>query len=84
MRLSADPAHPDYKADMLPCKVYLDGVEVRDCLHADEEAGQMVCASRNESGEIYVIGDEIATEVRKGAVRIEPPALLAGGTKELA
>lgn len=46
MRLSGDRDHPDYNAAMLPCHVYLDEVEVKECVYLDTDKGYAVCAAR--------------------------------------
>ncbi|GEM_PF-7060598 len=65
-----------------PVRVYLNGERVeRDCMIADEEAGYVVLARRNDARRIVLARDvphrclcygAIAVEVRTGTVRIEP------------
>jgi len=51
---------------------YLDGVEQHDCSEADTDDGYVICALRNEAGQIYTVdGKTVATETRRGVVRVE-------------
>lgn len=58
--------YPAIKVD-----VYLDGAEVRDCITADSIDGMVLRCKHNEAGEIYAVGDQIATETVKGNVVIK-------------
>lgn len=53
--------------------VFLDGVELRDVITADDEEGMVVQAKRDEKGLLVVdyIAGEVVTETRYGAVRFE-------------
>ena len=70
MRISANKASPDYRPDYMGAAVYLDGTLVDRVIAADDIAGEVILASLNELGDVYLVGGEIATEVLKGAVRI--------------
>lgn len=83
MRFSTDEKDRGYDAwcralsEGKTVKVYLDDVEQRDCEMADDEAGEVSRAKRNEADELYLVGEEIARETVRGVVRIEvttPPA----------
>ena len=52
--------------------VTLDGSLVSEVVMADEELGEIIRAKQNAYGELYVIGDEVATETLKGMVKIIP------------
>lgn len=67
MRLSMDEndqGYDPYRA--IRATVYLDGVELKDCLTADEEAGECVCFDANS----FSIADKPPTIVRRGKVKI--------------
>jgi hypothetical protein len=51
-------------------KVTLDGVAVENCDLADEELGLVRVLKKNEAGQLFLDGDELATEFRHGVVRI--------------
>ncbi|ATQ75075.1 hypothetical protein CR152_11495 [Massilia violaceinigra] len=71
MRISGDPQHPDYNAAMLPADVYLNGEQLSGCIFADDDAGEAICYAPDKRGAPYLVGDEIATEVKRGHIRIE-------------
>lgn len=52
-------------------RVYLDGQFVKDCTFADDDAGYVLAAARDETGRLKRDGDHILIEKRTGAVRIE-------------
>lgn len=72
MRLSGDSAHPDYCRTALPAQVYLDGEQLKYCLHADEEAGTVVCAVVSERGWALVDGKAVQEVTLHGQVDIVP------------
>lgn len=78
MRISVDEKDPGF-ANFRghATKVLLDGVEVHDCITADEEAGECLCYKDDENGKPVLDGDEIATEIRRGKVQIIHPESLA-------
>lgn len=51
--------------------VYLDGVEVKCCLTADDEKGEVIDVMRDDKGRIMVKGGEVERRTRRGHVRIE-------------
>lgn len=51
--------------------VYLDGVEVKRCLTADDEKGEVVCIMANDEGRILVENGESKRHTLHGSVRIE-------------
>jgi hypothetical protein len=56
-------------------KVFLDGEDVTaDCVWADDETGEVCHQRRNARGEIVILGDAIARDVRKGEVSFRLPA----------
>jgi hypothetical protein len=75
MRISTEETDTAYVPGRyyMGTKIYLDGVEVRQVLTADDVAGYIKCAKLNENGDLYVVGDEVATEELHGMVRIELP-----------
>lgn len=70
MRISANKTSPDYRSDYMGANIYLDGVLVDRVIAADDVAGEVIRASLDELGNLYLAGDEIAAEVLKGMVRI--------------
>ena len=70
MRISANKTSPDYRPDYMGAAIYLDGALVDRVIAADDIAGEVIRTALNESGDMYLVSDEIATEVLKGAVRI--------------
>lgn len=74
MRLSADKADPGF--DLLKsmhAKVFLDGIEQKYCITADEELGEIICADVGPDGRVRPDGVNIARVTRRGIVRIEIP-----------
>ena len=68
MRISMDEkdsAYDPYKATN--AKVYLDGEELKDCLTADEEAGECICFDLDA---VMPSSEKIPTIVRRGKVEI--------------
>lgn len=53
--------------------ITLDGQRVERCLVADEEEGYVVQHKLNAAGQVFLEGDEIATETLYGVVRIIDP-----------
>lgn len=68
MRLSAYPAHPDYKTEWLPCHVFLDGELVSDCVYADDERGLVFVHARDRQGNLIILGDKVALRHMAGKV----------------
>ncbi len=75
MRVSARPGDPGFKnfAAYRGCKVLLDGVEVKNALTADEEAGWVLFAVADD-GHIRLdrTAGEVATLSASGRVQIIP------------
>jgi hypothetical protein len=72
MRLSAEKDDPNYNDAGIFVSVFLNGVKLKDCVTADEEAGEVVCLAK--SGSNYILdGEEIKKVTRHGTVRIEVP-----------
>ena len=55
-----------------PMKAFLDGVEQKDCVEADEENGVVTVFARDKDGRCILDGDEIQTETRYGVVTVVP------------
>jgi hypothetical protein len=87
MKLSTDPKYPSEYPGYDPSdtemavtlahnsKVFLDGVEIFDCIAADDEAGTCECFKRGENG-CGILVDEDGhgvMETRRGHVRIVLP-----------
>ncbi len=74
MRVSVDKDDPGYKnfPTHRLCKVYLDGAELKNCITADEEEGEVLCYVEDENGELVLTddGEAVKTEIRHGAVTI--------------
>ena len=72
MRISADSKHRDYSPASLHAKVYLDGVELRNCVTADEELGTAECFRMDSTGRLVAnsCGDA-EMETLRGQVRFD-------------
>ncbi|MCL8382060.1 hypothetical protein [Xanthobacter aminoxidans] len=71
MRISADPASPDYYAAKAPgARVLFDGIEIDRCRLADEERGYVIVTLVDGVGRVVLEGEEIATQLRYGEVKI--------------
>jgi hypothetical protein len=68
MRLSVDKDDPGYSPDAFKAKVTLDGVELRNCVTADEEQGVAICYIDKPFR-----GDTVPRETRSGVVKIIMP-----------
>ena len=55
-----------------PMKAFLDGVEQKDCIEADDENGFVIIRQRDKDGRYILEGDEIQTETRYGVVTVVP------------
>ena len=77
MRISIDPSDPGYKlGPQRLVRVFLDDVEMRYVITADDEAGMVVQYQRDGKGSLIVdfgLG-ECVCETLYGAVRFEVPA----------
>lgn len=51
--------------------VWLNGELVKDVIEADTDEGYILRAKRNEAGDIFIDGDEYATERLEGVVTVE-------------
>ena len=51
---------------------FLDGVEQKDCIEADEENGVVIVFAQDKDGRYILEGDEIQTETRYGVVTVVP------------
>ncbi|NIY47282.1 hypothetical protein [Cedecea colo] len=52
-------------------KVYLDGSEVKRCLTADDEKGEVVVIARRQNGQPIIKSGELQHTTMHGIVRIE-------------
>ena len=52
----------------------LNGEEVKHCVTADEELGEVLVWLTDEAGKIIVEGDEVRSEWRRGKVEVILPA----------
>jgi len=67
--LDDDPGikvHPDPRI-----KVYLDGAEIKFCLTADDEKGEIITAVTDERGWMVAENGEVKRQTLYGSVRIE-------------
>lgn len=75
MRVTADSDDPDFRPEFMGCKVFLDGVEQRDCMEADDIAGTVTVLLRGHEGFLITTSKDgdlvLKTEIRRGNVRIE-------------
>ena len=80
MRISSDhrdSGHRTYLAWGGPtsgARVLLNGEEVKHCVTADEELGEVLVWLTDEAGKIIVEGDEVRSEWRRGKVEVILPA----------
>ena len=72
MRLSVNENQPH---EYVEARIYLDGIERKDVIAADEEARYIDMYCRDESGALIVYCDEIKTQRLHGLVRIDLPIL---------
>jgi hypothetical protein len=71
MRLHARPDHPDYRPDLAQFLVRLNGVDVADCVAADEDAGTVEVMVCNVQGKpLTDAAGTIVTETKRGKVEI--------------
>jgi hypothetical protein len=70
MRISCRRGDPFFDESAVLYKPLLNGVELRQCFMADEEKGEAHCYIENDNGELYMDGEEIAWEVKKGTVKL--------------
>ena len=52
-------------------QVFLNGVEMRDCIEADEEEGYVIRHVRDVAGRLVVDGDVLRTERLRGSVELK-------------
>ncbi len=64
---------PEKAALCLRAVILLNGEKVEMCIEADEEEGYIVRNAVDENGQIYLDGEEVATERLEGEVRIIDP-----------
>lgn len=54
-----------------PCvRVFLDGVEMREVIAYDMDAGTIERISRDAGGKLVMVGDDFATETLHGTVEV--------------
>jgi hypothetical protein len=70
MRLSADRDDAGFDIAVYMANVLFNGVELKDCVTADEEAGTVKIVARDASGNIIVDGDKAGTSMMAGNVQI--------------
>jgi hypothetical protein len=73
MKISADPNHPDYTTYHAIAEVYFQGVLLKDCLHADDEAHIVEVPERTIDGEFVIKGEHFLTTIKHGKVKIVIP-----------
>lgn len=71
MRISTLKNDPGYSTKVPPCKVFLNGAEVKDCVMADEELGEVMVAARDANGFIKLVGKDAQHETLRGCVAID-------------
>jgi hypothetical protein len=76
MRISVDKNDPGFdERRAMDATVYLDGVEIRNCVTADEELGECICFVLDRHGPLQDDGSyETLTEVKRGVVKIVFPS----------
>lgn len=77
MRVSVDPTDPSYNTAHFGAKVFLDGAEIGRVITADEEKRFVLAYRADEKGDAMLTPDRenLQTEFRYGAVRIDLPAV---------
>lgn len=74
MRLSVDGDDPGFSYAAFGARVFLGGVELSDCVTADDETGEVVCLARGPDG-LFLLDHQAHAVQRvtlQGQVRIEP------------
>lgn len=82
MRVSVLEEDPGYRSDAFAFQPWLDGVELRDCVTADEELGEAVINERGADGKLLIIrgpsGErQISQKTLKGKVELRRPGFKA-------
>lgn len=76
MRISTRKEDAGYFGYVSGITVSLDGIEVKDCIMADDALGECLVYSRDDSGNLKVVNGEIPTKTLLGKVEINiPPEL---------
>lgn len=77
MRASVDSTDPGYNPAYFGAKVFLDGVEISRVITADEDKRFVLAYRADENGDVILTPDrqDVQTEMRYGAVRIDLPAI---------
>ncbi|WP_115945628.1 hypothetical protein [Ectopseudomonas oleovorans] len=75
MRVSVDTQDPGYSPGLIGrgVKVFLDDIEQRRVVTADDELGLVVMYDVDEQGQVKMEGDEVVRITAHGAVKIEMP-----------
>jgi hypothetical protein len=73
MRLSVDENDPGYSPRVFEATVKLDGVELRNCITADEEAGYCLVYALDDERRPIVVGDHLIRKTVHGRVEIVFP-----------
>jgi hypothetical protein len=73
MRISVEKGDSGYTKDVRGVLVFVDGVEVKNCLTADEELDFVVVLLTASDGQPVIAGDRFQTEVKRGRVAIVMP-----------
>lgn len=55
-----------------PCRVFLDGAELRNVRECDTEEGWARCTAQDADGRFIVQGDEFAEIVIRGQITVKP------------
>lgn len=72
VRVSVREGDPGYDPDSHRYRVYVDGVEVRDCFTADERTGEAWCYVRGADGKLKITrpGGALVEFAKRGVVRV--------------
>lgn len=74
MRVTADPKDPDYRKEYIGSTVYLDGVEQKDAITADDVAGTVEVLARDDLSLLVIdAAGGLYTKTLHGQVVIELP-----------
>ncbi|MES2262119.1 MAG: hypothetical protein V4724_26660 [Pseudomonadota bacterium] len=75
MRISADSKSPWFSSLALCATVYLDGEELRHCVTADEDCGEVECFQLDKHGNLIHDGENVQLITKRGWVSVIYPGM---------
>jgi hypothetical protein len=79
MRISVDESDTGFLPfdQRRSAQVFLNGSAIRECVTADEEAGEAICLKTDANGRLVIdhVADKVARETRRGTVRVFIPQM---------